>query len=166
MREKPAQNCLSGRRKLARVGKTPGPTGESGLFEVDETVVFLDFPGCRCARVAKSERAPWARLIEDYRRSRRQLLGVVIVADAIRGIMEEEERLLDYLAELPWPAMSLASKEDRLSARQGKLSGGSLALAAGLRFSSLTNAGRAAAWERIARWIEAGAGREGEPCQR
>lgn len=95
----------------------------------------------------------------------RELVGVMIVVDARREIMEEEERLLDHVAQLGRPAILLASEGERLGARRRERSARSLAAGGGLLFFCRTAAGRAEAWERIARRVEAGAALEGKPCQ-
>ena len=54
----------------------------------------MDLPGYGYAKVAKSERTAWQRLIEDYLIHAPNLCGVVIILDIRRGPEAEEP---------PWP---------------------------------------------------------------
>src|SRR5690606_35635392 len=67
-------NALAGRRELARVSSTPGKTRALHWFRIERlddadrvhVLCFVDLPGYGFARVAKSERAAWQRLVESY----------------------------------------------------------------------------------------------------
>ncbi len=98
-------NTLMSRRRLVRTSSTPGCTRQINFFSAqsrDGALLYLvDLPGYGYAKRSRSERAEWARLIEDYLRSRDHLRAVVLLVDARRGVGQEEEQLLDFVAQRP-----------------------------------------------------------------
>ncbi|HET9157399.1 MAG TPA: ribosome biogenesis GTP-binding protein YihA/YsxC, partial [Myxococcaceae bacterium] len=66
-------NALTGRRKLVRVSNTPGRTRTLNFFDVvlergeaRRTVRLADLPGYGFAKVSKTERLGWDRMITGY----------------------------------------------------------------------------------------------------
>lgn len=112
-------NRLVQRRSLARTSRTPGCTRGVVLFRAllrDGTAfVIADLPGYGFAERSKGERDAWAGLIERYLKQRASLVGVVILADARRGIEPEEEQLITYLEHIKRPFMVALTKVDKLS---------------------------------------------------
>jgi GTP-binding protein len=100
-------NALAGRRALARTSATPGKTRLIHFFEItrDTTdrvrrrVLLVDLPGYGWARVAKSERAAWQRLVEGYLDERAPLRLAILLHDVRRDPTEDEHLLLAWLAE-------------------------------------------------------------------
>src|SRR5882757_772353 len=77
-----AINALAGRRALARTSKTPGRTQTINFYELGDAARLADLPGYGYARVAKSLRDDWARLIGTYLENRPTLAAVVLIMDA------------------------------------------------------------------------------------
>ena len=100
-------NALAGRRALARTSSTPGKTRLVHFFEVtrDTTdrarrrVLLVDLPGYGWAKVAKTERAAWQKLIESYLEGRAPLRLAILLHDVRRDPTEDEHLLLAWLAE-------------------------------------------------------------------
>ena len=59
-------NRLLNRRNFARVGSQPGKTVHVNYFCIDGRAYFVDLPGYGYASVAKTERARWGKLMEDF----------------------------------------------------------------------------------------------------
>ena len=59
-------NRLLNRKNFARVGASPGKTVHVNYFDIDKTFYLVDLPGYGYAKVSKSERDRWGRLMEDY----------------------------------------------------------------------------------------------------
>jgi GTP-binding protein len=124
-------NALVGRRELARVSATPGKTRALHFYRVEAldaedrplTVRFVDLPGYGFARVAKSERAAWRRLVESYLGDRPQLRLAVLIQDVRRDASDDELDLVAWLGERAVPVVVVASKADKLgsSARAERL---------------------------------------------
>ena len=115
-------NTLSGRKKLVRVSNTPGRTRTLNFFDVDfvrsdvrRTVRFADLPGYGFAKVQKTERATWEKMITTYLEQRTELRGVVSIVDAEVGPTPDDVRTLGYLRETGRPTLVVATKLDRLA---------------------------------------------------
>ena len=57
-------NRLLNRKNFARVGQSPGKTIHVNYFLIDQKVYFVDLPGYGYAKVSKSERERWGKLME------------------------------------------------------------------------------------------------------
>ncbi len=115
-------NALSGRKKLVRVSNTPGRTRTLNFFDVDfmradqrRTVRFADLPGYGFAKVQKTERATWEKMITAYLEKRAELRGVVSIVDAEVGATPDDVRTLGYLRGTDRPTLVVATKLDRLA---------------------------------------------------
>jgi len=115
-------NTLSGRKKLVRISNTPGRTRTLNFFDVDllhgderRTVRFADLPGYGFAKVQKSQRATWEKMITTYLEDRTELRGVVSIVDAEVGPTPDDVRTLSYLRETQRPTLVVATKLDRLA---------------------------------------------------
>jgi len=73
-------NKLLNRRNIARVSSSPGKTVHINYFLIDNRAYFVDLPGYGYAKVSKSERDRWSKLMEAYFGSAGHIaLGVMIV---------------------------------------------------------------------------------------
>jgi GTP-binding protein len=112
-------NALAGRRRLFEVSKVPGRTRTIIHAEArldDGARIFLvDLPGYGYAKVSKEAKRAWARLVEGYLEQRATLQLLVLLVDPRRGLAQEEENLIAFLAQLGLPGMLAATKIDRLA---------------------------------------------------
>jgi len=73
-------NKLLNRKSFARVSSSPGKTIHVNYFLIDKTTYFVDLPGYGYAKVAKTEKARWSKLMEDFFAQPDHItLGVMIV---------------------------------------------------------------------------------------
>lgn len=108
-------NAVLGRKRLARVSRTPGRTQQINFYRVDDRYLIADLPGYGFARVPAEIRRAWGPLVESYLGSASGLLGVVLLIDIRRGVQTDDRRLLDYLAERELPTLFVLTKADTLS---------------------------------------------------
>jgi GTP-binding protein len=108
-------NRLVGRKKMARVSKTPGRTREINFFRVNDHFVLADLPGYGYAKVSKTQKAEWRPLLEGYIAKTPQLAAVVQLLDMRRDPSEDDAAMLDLLAELGMPTIVVLTKSDKLS---------------------------------------------------
>lgn len=98
-------NALVERRRLVRTSSTPGCTRQISLFDVTTRLgsrfTLVDLPGYGYAKRSKAEKAEWAELIESYLLRRPALSLVVALVDARRGREEDDEQLVELLAQVP-----------------------------------------------------------------
>lgn len=108
-------NRLVGRKKLARVSRTPGRTREINFFRVNDLFVMADLPGYGYARVSKARKAEWRPLLEGYISRTPQLAGVVQLLDMRREPSEDDVAMLDFLSVLGMPTIVVLTKSDKLT---------------------------------------------------
>ena len=107
-------NRLLNRKNLARVGSSPGKTTQINYFLIDEKIDLVDLPGYGYAKVSKSERDRWGRLMENYFQSSGLLdLGVLIV-DARHKPTKDDETMCDFFRAGDCPMIVVANKLDKL----------------------------------------------------
>ena len=110
-----AINALVGRRNLARTGKTPGRTQLINFFGVGENRRLVDLPGYGYAKVPEAMRQNWRRLLENYFRRRRSLVGLLVTVDIRRGLRDLDWVMLEWAQASDVPATVLLTKADKLS---------------------------------------------------
>ena len=155
-------NALAGRRKLVRVSNTPGRTRTLNFFDVDlesgagrRAIRLADLPGYGFARVSRTERAGWERMITTYLRKRSVLRGVVLIVDAEVGATEDDVRTLAYLTSAGRRVLVAATKLDRLGKSHRKPQLGAIARALSvppdtvLGFSVTEKLGIGEVWEAL-----------------
>ncbi len=109
-------NALTGRAALARISKTPGRTQQLNFFVLDDDQHRLvDLPGYGYAKVPIAVKRRWAVLVEGYLRSRRSLMGVVLLMDARRPFTDADSQLVDWCARAGLATHVLLNKADKLS---------------------------------------------------
>jgi len=116
-----AINCLAGQKNLCKTSKTPGRTQLINFFELAPGCRLVDLPGYGFARVPKTLRAHWDRVLSRYLLERQSLRGLVIVVDIRRGISDLDQALIDMVGE-GLPLHILLTKADKLSRTAGRKS--------------------------------------------
>jgi GTP-binding protein len=110
-------NALVQRKKLARTSSAPGKTRLIHFFKVERPereTHFVDLPGYGYAKVSKSERKNWQRLIESYLEGRPTLRAAVLLQDLRRDITDDETLLIEWLHERGIPVILAITKVDKL----------------------------------------------------
>jgi GTP-binding protein len=107
-------NRLLGRKNLARVGASPGKTTQINYFLIGGSIYLVDLPGYGYAKVSKSERDRWGRLMESYFRDSGLIdLGVLIV-DARHKPTADDVTMCDFFRAKECPMIVVANKTDKL----------------------------------------------------
>jgi GTP-binding protein len=110
-------NALVQRKKLARTSSAPGKTRLIHFFKIERPereTHFVDLPGYGYAKVSKSERKNWQRLIESYLEERPTLRAAVLLQDLRRDFSDDETLLIDWLHERGIPVLLAITKIDKL----------------------------------------------------
>lgn len=107
-------NRLLNRKNFARVGASPGKTVHVNYFDIDKTFYLVDLPGYGYAKVSKSERDRWGRLMEDYfARPDLLTLGVMIV-DSRHKPTADDCTMARWFKDTGCPLIIVANKLDKL----------------------------------------------------
>ena len=107
-------NCLLSRKNFARVGATPGKTVHINYFLIDEKVYFTDLPGYGYAKVAKSERDRWGRLMETYFAQEGLITLGVMIVDSRHKPTGDDVTMAKWFQSTQCPVVVVANKCDKL----------------------------------------------------
>ncbi len=107
-------NRLLNRNNFARVGASPGKTVHVNYFLIDRKVYFVDLPGYGFAKVAKSEKERWGKLMEEFfAREGLITLGVMIV-DSRHKPTADDVIMANWFISSGCPFVVIANKCDKL----------------------------------------------------
>ncbi|AIM15793.1 MULTISPECIES: ribosome biogenesis GTP-binding protein YihA/YsxC [Neobacillus] len=107
-------NKMLNRKGLARTSSKPGKTQTLNFFLINESLYFVDVPGYGYARVSKSERAAWGKMIETYFTSREQLRACVLIVDLRHPPTSDDVMMYDFLKHYEIPCIVIATKADKI----------------------------------------------------
>lgn len=111
-------NRLVNRKNFARVGASPGKTSQINYFKIDGKLYLVDLPGYGYAKVSKTERDRWGKLMEHYFQSAGLIhLGVQIV-DARHKPTADDVTMRNWFRETDCPLIVVANKLDKLKTRE------------------------------------------------
>ncbi|HLC18676.1 MAG TPA: ribosome biogenesis GTP-binding protein YihA/YsxC, partial [Thermodesulfobacteriota bacterium] len=146
-------NVLVKRKGLAKTSSEPGKTRTVNFYRVNGEFYLVDLPGFGYARVPRSEKISWEKMVGEYVAGRAALRGALVILDPRRDPGETEELVFDWLERLKIPVVMVLTKADKLS--RNKLN----SRAAGIKrafdiedpvlFSSLTHDGRVTLLKKI-----------------
>jgi GTP-binding protein len=103
------------KKKMAKVSSTPGKTRSLNFFIINDRFYFVDLPGYGYAKVSKSEKEGWGKLIEDYLTKSKELLGLVLLLDCRRDVTDEDIMLTEWLIKRELPVIVALTKTDKLT---------------------------------------------------
>ncbi|MCH4984084.1 ribosome biogenesis GTP-binding protein YihA/YsxC [Macrococcoides goetzii] len=107
-------NTMIGRKSMARISSKPGKTQTLNFFKIDDQLVFVDVPGYGYAKVSKTERERWGKMIETYITTRESLAVVIQLVDIRHNPSEDDRLMYDFLKHYDIPTIVIATKEDKI----------------------------------------------------
>lgn len=107
-------NKMLNRKGLARISSKPGKTQTLNFYLINEILHFVDVPGYGYAKVSKSERAAWGKMIETYFTSREQLRAAVLIVDLRHPPTQDDAMMYDFLKHYGIPCIVIATKADKI----------------------------------------------------
>lgn len=139
-------NTLLNRKRLARVGQTPGKTQTINFYNVrcgidaiapkgsgqqnssapaasaarpaDCEFYFVDLPGYGYAQVSDSEKAKWGKMIERYLHSSQALRLVFLLVDIRHECNANDRQMYDWIVRSGFRPVIIATKADKLKRSQ------------------------------------------------
>ncbi|NLC07902.1 MAG: YihA family ribosome biogenesis GTP-binding protein [Syntrophomonadaceae bacterium] len=108
-------NKLVGRRALARTSSTPGKTRHLNFYRINNCWYWVDLPGYGFARVSKSMRSEWQKLIERYLKNRQTLRGVIQLMDIRHPPTADDIQMYQWLRYYDLPTILVVTKADKIS---------------------------------------------------
>lgn len=112
-------NSMIGRKNMARTSQQPGKTQTLNFYNIDDQLVFVDVPGYGYAKVSKTQREQFGKMIEKYITQREQLKLVIQLIDIRHNPTEDDILMYDFLKYYELPVLIIATKEDKIA--KGKI---------------------------------------------
>ena len=109
-------NMLANNKSIAKISSRPGKTQTINHFLVNNAWYLVDLPGYGYAKISKTMREKWAKMINDYLVLRENLQMVFVLIDAR---LEPQKLDLEFINSLGEKQISFAlifTKSDKLSA--------------------------------------------------
>ena len=107
-------NTLLNRKNLARTSGKPGKTQLLNFFNIDDKLRFVDVPGYGYAKVSKTERVKWGKMIEEYLTIRENLRAVVSLVDFRHEPSTDDVQMYEFLKYYEIPVIVVATKADKI----------------------------------------------------
>ena len=111
-------NMLVDRKSLAKTSQQPGKTQLINHFEINNAWYLVDLPGYGYAKVSKSEREKWEKMIGDYLHNRENLLCTFVLVDIRHSALAVDLEFMEGLGESGIPFHIIFTKADKLKAYQ------------------------------------------------
>jgi GTP-binding protein len=108
-------NMLLERKKLAKTSQSPGKTQLINQFIVNDNWVLTDLPGYGYAKVGKSLRKDFNKLINDYALYRENLMCMFVLLDSRHAPQKNDLGFMKWLGENQVPFVMVFTKSDKLS---------------------------------------------------
>ena len=108
-------NKMLNRKSLARTSSKPGKTQTLNFYLINEEFHFVDVPGYGYAKVSKTERAAWGKMIETYLTKREQLRAVVLIVDLRHPPTNDDVMMYQFLKHYDLPCIIINTKADKVS---------------------------------------------------
>lgn len=107
-------NKMINRKNLARTSSTPGKTQHMNYYLINEMMYFVDFPGYGYAKVSKTQRAVWGKMVEKYLSERDTLRLVLLIVDLRHSPTSNDKMMFDWLKHYDLPMCVVATKADKI----------------------------------------------------
>lgn len=106
-------NLITNRKELAKVSQTPGKTQSLNFFKIDESWYLVDLPGYGYAKVSKTARSGFEKMIKTYLESRERLFCVFVLIDASIPPQRLDLEFINWLGGKGVPMAIVFTKADK-----------------------------------------------------
>lgn len=111
-------NAMLNRKALARTSSQPGKTQTINFYNVQDTYMFVDLPGYGYAKVSKTDRERWGKLIEGYLEKREQLKKIILLIDIRHEVGNNDKMMYDWIKHYHNEVIVVATKMDKIKRSQ------------------------------------------------
>ncbi|HLV24606.1 MAG TPA: ribosome biogenesis GTP-binding protein YihA/YsxC [Moheibacter sp.] len=108
-------NMLADRKDLAKTSGTPGKTQLLNVFLMDESWYLTDLPGYGYARVSKTKRGEFEKMITNYLTKRPNLINTFVLIDCRIPPQKIDLEFMEWLGQSQIPFSMVFTKIDKIS---------------------------------------------------
>lgn len=107
-------NMLTNHKNLAKTSGRPGKTQLINHFLINKNWFLVDLPGYGYAKVSKSAKKKFQKLITDYFEKRQQLVNAFVLVDIRHEPQKIDLEFMEYLGVSEIPFSIIFTKADKL----------------------------------------------------
>ncbi|MBR6067031.1 MAG: YihA family ribosome biogenesis GTP-binding protein [Bacteroidales bacterium] len=107
-------NMLTSNSKLAKTSASPGKTQKINHFVINNQWYLVDLPGYGYAKVSKSQRAVFRKMIDDYILNRQNLVNLFVLIDCRHEPQDIDVEFINWLGESRVPFAIIFTKADKI----------------------------------------------------
>lgn len=111
-------NAITNRKNLAKTSSNPGKTQVINFFLINEEFYLVDLPGYGYAKVAKSKKEDFKKMMSIYFDNRKNLKAVFLLVDYKVGPTADDINMFEYLKNFDYEIYVVATKMDKLKQRE------------------------------------------------
>jgi GTP-binding protein len=100
-------------RDLAKTSASPGKTKLINHFLINKEWYIVDLPGYGYAKISQTERKKWEKMINDYLRTRENLVNVFVLIDSRHQPQKIDLEFVNKLGEWQIPFTLVFTKTDK-----------------------------------------------------
>jgi GTP-binding protein len=108
-------NMLSNHKELARTSSSPGKTQLINHFIINKNWFLVDLPGYGYAKISKTSRAKWMKMVSDYLTMRPNLMSVFVLIDSRIPTQDIDIEFINNLGMWQVPFAIIFTKRDKSS---------------------------------------------------
>ncbi len=107
-------NMLTSNSKLAKTSASPGKTQKINHFVINNSWYLVDLPGYGYAKVSKSQREVFRKMIEGYILNRQNLVNIFVLVDCRLEPQQIDVEFINWLGANRVPFTIIFTKSDKI----------------------------------------------------
>lgn len=107
-------NAFLSKKNLAKTSSKPGKTRTINFYNIDNKFRLVDLPGYGYAKVSKSEKDKWDKLINEYLHERENLKEVFLLVDIRHEPTDLDKQMYDWIIESGFTGFVIGTKFDKI----------------------------------------------------
>lgn len=111
-------NMLCDVKDLAKTSSTPGKTRLINHFLINSSWYLVDLPGYGYAKLSKSVKEKWQKMIEDFLNYRENLMSIFVLVDSRHEPQKIDLQFIEWLGNSQLPFSIVFTKTDKISPGQ------------------------------------------------
>ncbi|WP_226036506.1 ribosome biogenesis GTP-binding protein YihA/YsxC [Aquibacillus saliphilus] len=108
-------NKMINRKSLARTSSKPGKTQTLNFYKINDIFYFVDVPGYGYAKVSKTEREAWGKMLEEYFIERKNLKAAALIVDIRHEPTSDDITMYNFFKHYDLPVIIIATKLDKVA---------------------------------------------------
>ena len=108
-------NTFINRKNYARTSSTPGKTRTINYYNINDKFYFVDLPGYGYAKVSDSEQEKWAKFINKYLETSKNIEEIIMLIDIRHKPSKQDISMWQWIFEVTgYEPIVIATKSDKL----------------------------------------------------